>query len=406
MKRLLLFIRGLYHGLTARRFWVAIGLSTVAHLILVLVYETHPGIDGVTYQRIARTLVETGNLFACGAFDGAYWPPLFCIYLGGLYTLFGEAQGLVMVLNVVTALAVTLVSLPYLRRIFGQAIALWSSLLFYNSMIVYFFTLYYKYELMTALFLGICLALLLADRERSPGRTFVAGLALGLAALATGRVLALVPPLLYWIAARPGAGGWRPILLQAVLFVGGLVIMVAPWTTRNYICFDRFVPITSNSGINFYMGFNEVADGSYRHNDKWPAPYDHTPKADNATFYQGGLDYIRAHPGRAVELILRKVNIMWRIHYFDSAFFYPFFWIAVFGLHRLLGRERRSQARTIQLLFLAYTLIHCLFIARYYYLLPLLPLIYAIALTGQRWLAGRLLGRFAPDSAVAQQSVD
>jgi 4-amino-4-deoxy-L-arabinose transferase-like glycosyltransferase len=393
--RLLLLLRQLYRWLTPRRFWWLMALTTIAHLAFVLLYNTHPGVDGVIYQRVARTLAEAGSLVACRAFDNAFWPPLFCIYLGGLYVVFGESHAPVVVLNVVIALAASCVALPYLKAMFGDLTARWSSLLFYNSIMVYFFTCYYKYELLAALLLGISLVCVLTDGQPSWKRLALGGVAMGLAGLTTGRVLVLIIPLLYLVFTRYRNSGWRRVTGAWLVYLFCTAVVISPWTVRNYICLQKFIPITSNSGYNFYMGFNLTAGGSYNYKDRWPAPYNLIPRTDNAAYYRGGLDYIRNHPDRAVLLVLKKTFIMWRTHYADSVIVYPFFWFGVMGLHRLLGADRRQLARTVQMMFLVYTAVHCLFIARYYYLLPLLPIIYGIALTSQRWLGRRLLDRSA-----------
>jgi hypothetical protein len=170
------------------------------------------------------------------------------------------------------------------------------------------------------------------------------------------------------------------------------VLTITPWTIRNYICLDKFIPISANSGLNFYTGFNENAHGSYLHREQLPEPFDRLDRTDNAAFYRGGFEFIKAHPGQAVVLMLKKINLMWRIHYADAVLIYPFFYIGIFLLPRFLPRSNRVTAIGIQLVVLFYTVFHCFFIARYYYILPLLPLVYGIAIACQKYCGYKLLG--------------
>ena len=50
----------------------------------------------------------------------------------------------------------------------------------------------------------------------------------------------------------------RYLSLSAIVAIA----ILAPWTIRNYIVFDRFVPISTNGGFNFWRGNNDVTTGS------------------------------------------------------------------------------------------------------------------------------------------------
>lgn len=364
-------------------------ITTLGHIVFSVIYNTHPGVDGVIYQRIAGEILDSGSVAACGTFAGAYWPPLFCYYLALFWLLFGKIQWLFFLFNIVIALTTALISKTYLTRIFGERIGLWSTLFFYNSMIVYYFTVYYKYELITGLLIACSLTLILRANAGRVG-LLSGGVCLGLATLATGRVLSLLPALMYYIFAADRQQTRLHRAFKAALLVLGIVLVISPWTLRNYYCLERFVPITTNSGINFYMGFNESADGSFLHQFKFPEPYKSLDRSNNKKFYEGGLNYIISNPSGAVVLMIRKLNILWRIHYADMLFFYPFFYIGIFMMRRKLVKTDKTYARTVQMSFLLYTAFHLLFIARHYYILPLLPLVYGVAVSTQKMLLGKL----------------
>lgn len=68
------------------------------------------------------------------------------------------------------------------------------------------------------------------------------GAAMGLAALTRSEALLLVP-LLAWPVSVRGGAGWP---LRAAVATLGCVVVVAPWTIRNLVVFDRLVPISNN----------------------------------------------------------------------------------------------------------------------------------------------------------------
>ncbi|PWB71476.1 hypothetical protein C3F09_07865 [candidate division GN15 bacterium] len=382
-------LRSVYYWLTFRRYIGFLALLTAAHILFFFVYKTHPGVDGEIYQRIARAIHTSPDWWGCGAFEGAF-SPLFSIYLAAFWKLFGTTQWLFFLGNVVMALLIALAAREVVRRLFDAQIAMWSSALFYGSMMTFYFTLYYRYELLSTLLLG--LAMLFAVKYPVKIWAMIAaGLCFGLAVLATARILSLLPGfmLLLWACRsdlpRPRAA------LHMVLFVLSTALAIAPWTYRNYVCTDRFIPLTPNGGIVFYMGYNGNADAGYLNQHNFPPPFDTLSPGNDSAFYRGAREFMLAHPGRALQLAAKKAYLTWRIHYFDSSFFYPFFWIGVLILPKLMGRRNRGQAVAVQIMFLGYTLFHCLYSARYYYLIPVLPFIYAVAVATQHRIGRYIL---------------
>jgi len=382
-------LRKTYYWMDRNRFIAVMVLSVVAHFGFAIFYDTHPGVDGVIYQRIAGEILELHSLTACGAFAGSYWPPLFCYYLAGFWHLFGQSPLVFFIGNSVIAAAASLISVRFLAHAFDHRTAYWSCILLYNSMIVYFFTLYYKYELICLLLLTGCFALVIVKRPRTP-YVLLSGVLLGLAALATGRVLVVVPALLLYLWQDNRSKKQRHRYIRCAVFILGIGVALAPWTVRNYYCHEKLIPITTNSGVNFYMGFNEYSDGSYMHQHDLPAPYDSLDRTNSLAFYRAGVGYILSEPVGAMKLMLRKLNLFWRIHYADTALFYPFFYVGVFLLVRRKWVQSDHVGRFFQITLLSYTVFHMLFISRYYYVIPVLPMVYGIAIRSQYALVSRL----------------
>jgi 4-amino-4-deoxy-L-arabinose transferase-like glycosyltransferase len=394
--RFLGYLQIIYHWLTWIRYKYLIIISLLVHIVFIFIYNTHPGIDGVIYQGVADNINASDDFLSCGAFAGAYWPPLFCIYLSLFLKVFGGAEWLFFLFNVLIALGSVVFAQKYLERIFGELISRWACLFCFNSIIIFYFTLYYKYELLTLFLISLCLLYLLRNDTLAKRDIFFAGLFLGLATLATGRVLSLLPGIVCFIYLSCRGFGWRRGKLISI-FILGLILIILPWSIRNYICLDKFIPVTSNSGLNFYTGFNENADGGYLHRNQLPIPFDTIDRTNNSVFYEGGLKFIINNPIRSIVLLLKKINLMWRIHYVDSVFFFPFFYLGIFLLNKLIPGVRYPQIRLVQLMILGYTAFHCFYIARYYYIIPLLPLVFGISISCQHYLAVRLKKRLEAD---------
>ena len=63
------------------------------------------------------------------------------------------------------------------------------------------------------------------------------------------------------VFAREARGDWRQSLLRAAVFFGTLVVIIAPWTIRNAVALDRFVPISTGGGQVLFAGTYLASDG-------------------------------------------------------------------------------------------------------------------------------------------------
>jgi 4-amino-4-deoxy-L-arabinose transferase-like glycosyltransferase len=206
-----------------------------------------PVIDARIFWQAASAL-EAGRA-AAAVF---YKPPLLVYLLSTSIRLFGENPGAArLLLLVVSAFAAPLtarLARPILGR-FGAIIAGVLTAVFAPAV-------FYGAELLPAtivLVLNLLLLIALARGERSGDpRTFgFSGVLLGISALARPTTLVFLPLLLI---------RYRRLRTCGLLLVVGAVLGVAPATIHNMRAGD-LVLVSSNGGVNFYMGNHEGADG-------------------------------------------------------------------------------------------------------------------------------------------------
>ena len=94
-----------------------------------------------------------------------------------------------------------------------------------------------------------------------------------------------------------------------------------PWMIRNYAESSAFVPIASNSGVDFYIGHSEGADGRGRIVNELVFRYPELPPAEaeaqvSRDGFREGLEFALKHPAREIELAARKVFFL---YYSDHA---------------------------------------------------------------------------------------
>lgn len=197
---------------------------------------------------------------ATGA-PSAFLPPGYSFALASVYLVTGPSVLAGAMLNAAFA-AVTMV-FTYLiaRSFFGAGAARFAGgiLAFFPSQIVY--TPALTPDLFfTALLMGVLWAGLLVGKETDRWRFVMLGIMLGLAVLTAPKVLVLAPILV--LAASRGVSRRTTAERSACVFATMLVLLV-PWTVRNAIRLDSPVFVSSNSGVNLWIGSNPEATGGW-----------------------------------------------------------------------------------------------------------------------------------------------
>ncbi len=106
------------------------------------------------------------------------------------------------------------------------------------------------------------------------------------------------------------------------------ISILAPWTIRNYLAFDRFIPISTNGGFNFWRGNNALTTGSpwtetggplWSTDEIWNEIEPHLDekgdfdKVSSDVHAREAIKWIRENPGQAAILSLKKAAILWTI---------------------------------------------------------------------------------------------
>lgn len=255
-------------------------------------------------------------------------------------------------------------------------------------------------------------------------RWLLPGVLFGALALTRPEYLAIAGLVALVVFAREARDDWRQSLVRAAIFLLGLVVIVAPWTLRNAVALDRFVPISTGGGQVLFAGTYLPSDGD-------PEKVGAEVVSENPDLFQPQdaqqlrLEQILArlaadrYPGMETDKALSKLGKeqlwddvseepvdyagfvatkVWRIwsHGPRDVMREPVWevlhWLLVaLGLAGLaiLAWQRRWEALLIGAIFLAITLVSALLVASPRRVLVLVPLLAALASVSLTWLAGR-----------------
>jgi hypothetical protein len=156
----------------------------------------------------------------------------------------------------------------------------------------------------------------------------------------------VVPMMEFEDVSAPRPAAWRAVAVRLAVVGALALVVVAPWTVRNYVESKSVVLISSNSGVDFYIGHSAGADGRGRIVDELVFRYPDLPPAEaearvsNDGFHDG-LTYAVHHPLRELTLSARKV--FWLYYRDDEAVA----WIDGHGERDVLGSSTRNALRLL-----------------------------------------------------------
>ncbi len=261
----------------ARRTLISLVLIvTAAGLIPRLLWagfpHPKPFSDAEDYHACALGLLEGRGMMQEEGYR-AYRPPLYPLFLAGVYRLVGvdvrAAYRAQAILGAISCGLLALLALWLFKPLRLPGPAWWPALACGLGLALFDIHIFMVGVLMSeTLFVFLLLGWLLALVEaRTRGRWLsivAAGLLHGLMALCRPLAVAYIPVSLFFLwncrersgseASERGAnaGLWR--VLPFVLYLAVVVVTIAPWTVRNALVLGRFVPISTNGGVNFYIG--------------------------------------------------------------------------------------------------------------------------------------------------------
>ncbi|MCP4568124.1 MAG: tetratricopeptide repeat protein [FCB group bacterium] len=332
------------------------------------------------------------------------------------------------------------VSLTYLlgREFFSERVArlasvfhaLYAMLIFYEAMFLI---------PVIFIFLNLLGLLILARNRDNPLKKpyLLAGLIFGLAAIARPNILLIVPLLGLWLFFHfRGKIKTRSIAVLLLVFFLGLFLPIAPVTVRNYVVADDPVLISSQGGVNLYIGNNTVAEGltmmmpeirldsriswdqfttAVADYAKEDVGHDLKPSDVSAYWTNKAKQFIFEHPDRFLGLTFRKLvyffsgfensdqtdiydfrqySSVMSILVFDYGLKFPYGFFAPLGLLGLwLCRRRFKELAPLLIFFFAYIPTVILFLVTARHRLTVIPVLLLFAAFALIWLYDQIKKR-------------
>jgi 4-amino-4-deoxy-L-arabinose transferase-like glycosyltransferase len=368
--------------------------------------------DAIRFSQVAKALLEGKGFAEYGRRPTAFVPPVYPAFLAGCYAAFGFRTLPVKIIQSLLGGLLCWVVFAAARRSLGDRTALvaaaWTAV--YPELVVLSGFLYTE-TLFILAEAAVFLYLLSAFREDRMRDWILAGFFLGVSILIR-TLLPFFPPFLFLacLLLREHRKRWKGIVVLTAI----AVTVVLPWTIRNALVFHEFIPLTTGSGKELFIGSDVERGGRYRHDESIEAMNALTRNARSETeqdrmLRAAALRNIRNHPfgyvrvclGKAFRTVFqvyenvptgkpRRTNTF--ILVILSIFYYPLLGLAIAGLW--ITRAQWRLWLPVTALF-AYSLL--LFSAMHFvprYRIPLIPFLIVFASAAAVRAADRIAERF------------
>ncbi len=317
-----------------QRYGLILVMCVSAVVQFAYVFETRdvathatPLIDAGTYHRQALAMARGQS-----APSRPFWqPPMYPLVLAKVYgtavqegvtgadlgRLTARARRVQILLALLSAALTYLIAVRIATRttglIAGLMMAGYGPLVFFNGQLL---------PVGLSVFLNVLVVwlVLIALERRSLGWFCLAGTVLGLAVLTVPNVIFFLVVLMAWqVIKTRESGEWRRAGLQSAVFAMGLLAPLLAVLCHNHSVSKQWVLISTNGGINFYIGNSADSDrlecarpGSPEWTDLVGMPHRESVVKESeasAFFYRSSREWMTANPVAAVKRVLLKT---WR----------------------------------------------------------------------------------------------
>ncbi|NOX98091.1 MAG: phospholipid carrier-dependent glycosyltransferase [Nitrospirae bacterium] len=372
-------------------------ISALIIRILFVLLMPQEAPDTKRYDDIALSLLSRGDFSTAQGDPAISDGPIYPLFLAAIFSIFGHSLTAVRLIQAIidsfTCLIIYLIALQMNQRksiaILASAMAAIYPELIASSAFVLTETLF------TFLLSVSTLLLLRAKFKESKVLAVISGIFFGITILCRAVAL-LIPPFLF-LSFLFFSNRKRNLSLITILTIA-MLLTIAPWTIRNFLVFDRFLPVSIGLGGNLWIGSYQPWQGDYNYkdlSDKKEIEAGLSPIEADQRLKEEALKNIKENPLGYLRLFPRKFARFWfkipggkevlKGKTLSKDFLYTIHFLLLFffalGLWFSL-RKRTFAILTPLLIILYFTLIHVILFAIPRYRIPITPFILIFSAMG------------------------
>lgn len=344
--------------------------------------------DAAEYNTLGIFLSQGKGYVNASGEPTAYRPPIYPLFLCSIYYTVGYNLLLVRLIQAFMGAGICVFVYLIAKRIFDEKVAILSAIscCIYPPLVVDVSQIMSETLFTFFLILGIWLTI---TREGS-GNLFLTGLIFSLALLTRPFLIFFLPLLCFWMILRHKYDSPKKI----VILIAGILIILMPWTIRNYYKLHAFVPFANVGGLTLYNSYI-VPEKGFGYNslesldDEYFEIENETLR--NKYLIRETIKYIKNNPKKIVQLIAIKCLLF--VYPFDGYWYqisfgskYNIFWglilcFSILGIMANLGNSDNNK-KLILFLFLSFIIGIIVFYGSPRFRLPIDPFLICFAAAG------------------------
>jgi 4-amino-4-deoxy-L-arabinose transferase-like glycosyltransferase len=371
-------------------------LAAVVRFATVFLFfgDYYPTDDAAQWHQAALNFLNGHGLIVKENLK-AHRTPVPGLYFAAIYSVFGVSTRAVQIANALLGILTVWLAYDLVRRSFGDLSAFLAAsfVSFYPMLLLY--TGLMLSETPVIMLIALTLWLIWVLREHAAMWFAPIGIVLGLAALTREMALPTAVLVGVWTFAVRRSEPWLRRCLPGLVMLAFLVLTIAPWAIRNYVLFERFVPLTSQSGFALWVANSPQADGTaYPDLNAYRIPeVEALPEVERGLAYQKrAFQFIEDHPGQFLRLMLRRLLYFWHFGYHGEglaeiaflAIYLPMLALAAMGAWAG-WRSNRDATLLLLVVPVCLTAVHVVFLPGGRYRLPAELIICMLAGIGAYW---------------------
>lgn len=304
--------------------WI-VGFGFLLRLLFITETQNTPFVqylfsDSQIYNNYALNIAQNNDWIGKDAF---FMSPIYPYFLAVIYKIFGQSTYLIRLLQVIISTITIFLIYLISKNLFSKKIgyvsaaiaAFYSQLIFYSGLILS--------ETLQVFVSSLLLFFLTKNFDNIYKKWFVSGIWLGLLAIFRANILvfAVLIVVYFIIKIIKQKESQKIYLISFLRFILGMMLIIAPVTIRNYMVSNDFVLITSNGGINFYIGNNEKSLGVFTtptefnfasdmSGEKYAEKLSHrdlSASEASSFWYEQAIKFMEDNPLSAIYLMLNKI---------------------------------------------------------------------------------------------------
>jgi len=280
--------------------------SFAIRFLYILQLDNTPVAAALEYTKCAQEILR-GNFWW-----GTLKAPLYPYFLSFIYSFYELNYHYVRIAQALISALTCVMTFNIGKKIFSRGVGIIAAIICALSTVMIFYSGVLLPQTLFTFFVTLLIYKLIVTEDNPTTRNIIiTGIVFGIAALINEEILFFAPFMIlgYIFSKRHRYNMAERTKLWFMILALSLIVII-PYTMRNYLYTYRFVLITSTNGENLWIGNNPYATGKYEEIPRNMYARNISQPEMNERFRRKAVDFIRKDPKKSGQNMLKKIKLI------------------------------------------------------------------------------------------------